>query len=114
MPSKSLAHVPAAALLLISSVAGAATIFDSGDPFGAGGVSGVDICSSQAAAIRFTPVRDCSLLSCSLWITTDLPPGQESAPTLTVSLRAEGSNSATPGAIIESWTRGVTASGQTP
>jgi hypothetical protein len=73
--------------------------------------SGLEICSSQSAAIRFTPAHDCTLTSVSLWVMSNVPAGQEASPVITVTVLADVESA--PGApMLESWTRPITAVGQ--
>src|SRR5947209_1720066 len=105
------------AALVLSPVAAADTIFASGNPFGwPQGPTGAEVYTSQSAAIRFTPTTDATLSRLSLWLMSTAPAGIECSPTVTVSLRADnGESTPAPGAQpIESWTRGISASGPSP
>jgi hypothetical protein len=82
-------------------------IFNTG-PQAAGGL---EICSAQSAAIRFTPTHDCSLTSVSVWTMSNVPAGEEAAPVITVTVRADV-ESVPGGQVLESWTRPISAIGQ--
>ncbi|HYE60815.1 MAG TPA: hypothetical protein VD997_02370 [Phycisphaerales bacterium] len=68
-------------------------IYSTGDPFGGPmGVTGFDVWDAQSVAIRFTPDRNCSVSEVSLWLMCNTTAGQEIAPTLNVTLRADMDN----------------------
>jgi hypothetical protein len=93
----------------LCSLAPAATIFSSGGPYGwPQGPTGTEVFAGRSAAIRFTPAHDCTLSSCSVWIMSSAPAGEECAPTVVVSVRADAGEAAGPEAqAVESWTRGI-------
>jgi hypothetical protein len=82
-------------------------VYSSGGPYGGPMVTGFDIYTSQCAAARFTPSRDCSLTSLSVWVMTNARPGSEVTPSMTVTLREDvtGQNgeSLPAGAVLSTW-----------
>lgn len=81
--------VVAASCVAFASVSSAdEVVFTTGSPFGGPmGVTGFDVYAGQSVAARFTPTRDCTLTSITLWLMTNNPAGHDVAPTLQVSLR---------------------------
>src|SRR3954447_17191713 len=96
--------------LALCSLAPAATIFSSGGPFGwPQGPTGTEVFTAQSAAIRFTPAHDCTLSSCSLWIMSSAPAGEECSPTIILSIRNDAGESGPGATVIDSWQRGISA-----
>src|SRR5262245_13889039 len=107
-------HAVSVGAVAICSLAQATTIFSSGGPFGwPQGPTGTEVYAGRACAVAFTPAHDCTLSSCSLWIMSSAPAGEECSPTIVVSLR-DDAGGAGPGSVIDSWTRGISASGSEP
>jgi hypothetical protein len=97
---------------LLSPARADEVVFATGDPYGGPiGVTGFDVHTGQSVAIRFSPSRDCTLTEVSLWLMANTQPGQEIAPTVTVSLREDaglvGGMVSPPAASMVMWTCGV-------
>jgi hypothetical protein len=100
-------HAVFVGALAICSLAQATTIFSSGGPFGwPQGPTGTEVFAGRGCAVAFTPAHDCTLASCSLWIMSGAPAGEECAPTIVVTIRDDAAG---PGEVIDSWTRGISA-----
>src|SRR6266850_1092412 len=117
-------HAAARTLAFLLGVMGAFpviadTIFNTGDPYGGPlGVTGYDVWTGQSVAIRFCPDHECTLDSVSLWVMSNAPVG-EPAPVIAVSVRTDMNPGSTytsvpSGVVLESWTRGIAASGHSP